>query len=421
MFGHFRDLLLAFIDIADRIMERLPLFLLYVIGVTFIVLAMAFRSVVIALTAAITTILSAFVGFGVLTLVIQEGYLMSLMGLDVKGPIETFVPPIAFAILFGLSMDYMVFLTSRIREEHVHGLTTRPAVEHGIAAIGRVVVAAAIIMATVFSAFILTPERVSKEFGLLLAVAILTDALIVKMTLIPAFMTLIGEKTWYMPRWLDRLLPNLTIEQMRYKLLSRYRAHGLLGVSGAGDVFGGIGPAKPDPRLPGYPGRNALREELVERGELVTVSVEGISGKRFVLRDELELLKAPPEPASSVAFLSPFDPLVWDRKLLDSLFGFHYVWELFLPPAKRRWGWYVLPILFGDRLVGRLEPRIEREGGRVQILDVWWEEGFRPGRVDGFVEAMRDALRAYLEFAGASRLEWGSHLGPERRRFGTRP
>src|SRR5262245_38285447 len=202
----------AFIDIADRIMERLPIFLLYVVGVTFIVLAMAFRSIVVSLTAAVTTILSAFVGFGVLTLVIQEGYLMSLMGLDVKGPIETFVPPIAFAILFGLSMDYMVFLTSRIREEHVHGLKTKQAVEHGIAAIGRVVVAAAIIMATVFSAFILTPERVSKEFGLLLAVAILTDALVVKMTLIPALFTLIGEKTWYIPRWLDKLLPNITIE-----------------------------------------------------------------------------------------------------------------------------------------------------------------------------------------------------------------
>ena len=114
------------------------------------------------------------------------------------------MPPIAFAILFGLSMDYMVFLTSRIREEHVHGLETRAAVEHGIAAIGRVIVAAAIIMATVFSAFILTPDRVSKEFGLLLAVAILTDALVVKMTLIPAFFTLLGEKTWYIPRWLDQ-------------------------------------------------------------------------------------------------------------------------------------------------------------------------------------------------------------------------
>jgi uncharacterized membrane protein YdfJ with MMPL/SSD domain len=202
----------AFKDIADRIMQRLPLFLLYVVGVTFLVLAMAFRSIVVSLTAALTTILSALVGFGVLTLVVQEGHLMNLMGLDVKGPIETFVPPIAFAILFGLSMDYMVFLTSRIREEHVHGLATREAVEHGIAAIGRVVVAAAIIMATVFSAFILTPERVSKEFGLLLAVAILTDALVVKMTLIPAFMTLLHERTWYIPAWLDKLLPNITIE-----------------------------------------------------------------------------------------------------------------------------------------------------------------------------------------------------------------
>ena len=202
----------AFADIADRIMERLPLFLLYVIGVTFIVLAMAFRSIVISLTAAITTILSAFVGFGVLTMVVQEGHLLGLTGLDRTGPIETFVPPIAFAILFGLSMDYMVFLMSRIREEHVHGLKTREAVEHGIAAIGRVVVAAALIMGTVFSAFILTPDRISKEFGLLLAVAILTDALLIRMTLVPAFLTLLGEKAWYMPRWLDRLLPNITIE-----------------------------------------------------------------------------------------------------------------------------------------------------------------------------------------------------------------
>jgi RND superfamily putative drug exporter len=202
----------AFKDIGERILERLPLFLLYIIGVTFIVLAMAFRSIVISLTAAITTILSAFVGFGVLTLVVQEGHLLGLTGLDRTGPIETFVPPIAFAILFGLSMDYMVFLMSRIREEHVHGLRTRAAVEHGIAAIGRVVVAAALIMGTVFAAFILTADRISKEFGILLAIAILTDALIVRMTLVPAFLTMLGEKAWYMPRWLDRLLPNVTIE-----------------------------------------------------------------------------------------------------------------------------------------------------------------------------------------------------------------
>jgi putative drug exporter of the RND superfamily len=202
----------AFKDIADRIMERLPLFLLYIIGVTFIVLAMAFRSVVISLTAAITTIMSAFVGFGVLTLVVQEGHLLGLTGLDRTGPIETFVPPIAFAILFGLSMDYSVFVLSRVREEHVNGLQTRAAVEHGIAAIGRVVVAAALIMGTVFAAFILSADRIPKEFGLLLAVAILTDALIVRLTLVPALLTVLGEKSWYIPRWLDRSLPDVTIE-----------------------------------------------------------------------------------------------------------------------------------------------------------------------------------------------------------------
>jgi len=202
----------AFKDIGDRIFERAPLFLLFIIGVTVIVLAMAFRSLVISATAAVTTILSAFVGFGVPTLVVQEGHLLGLTGLDQTGPIETFVPPITFAILFGLSMDYMVFLMSRIREEHVHGLDTRAAVEHGISAIGRVVVAAALIMGTVFAAFILSADRIPKEFGLLLAVAILTDALVVRMTLVPAFLTLLGEKAWYIPRWLDRLLPNLTIE-----------------------------------------------------------------------------------------------------------------------------------------------------------------------------------------------------------------
>jgi RND superfamily putative drug exporter len=202
----------AFKDIADRIYERLPFFLLYIIGVTLIVLAMAFRSIVVSATAAVTTLMSAFVGFGVLTLVVQEGHLLGLTGLDKTGPIETFVPPIAFAILFGLSMDYMVFIMSRIREEHVHGLDTRHAVEHGISAIGRVVVAAAIIMGTVFAAFILGADRIPKEFGLLLAVAILTDALVVRMTLVPSFFVLLKEKTWYIPRWLDKALPDITIE-----------------------------------------------------------------------------------------------------------------------------------------------------------------------------------------------------------------
>jgi uncharacterized protein YcaQ len=231
-----------------------------------------------------------------------------------------------------------------------------------------------------------------------------------------------GNRRYY--DLIERLLPPEILarqvplrEQLRHKLLSRYRAHGLLGIGGGGDIFGGLGPAKPDPERPEHPGRTALREELIEDGELVPVSVEGVRGKRFVLREEVELLKAPPEPPPSVAFLPPFDPVVWDRGLLGSLFGFDYVWELFVPPAKRRWGWYVLPILFRDRLVGRIEPRIDRTEGCVRVLDLWWEDGFDPRRAEGFVDATRDALRAYLRFAGTSRLEWAPHLGTERRLF----
>ena len=223
---------------------------------------------------------------------------------------------------------------------------------------------------------------------------------------------------------IERLLPADVLahavplrHQLRHKLLSRYRAHGLLGIGGGGDIFGGLGPAKPDPERPQHPGRTALREQLVEEGELVPVEVEGVRGKRFVLRDEAALLEAPPEAPPSVAFLPPFDPLVWDRALLGSLFGFDYVWELFHPPAKRRWGWYVLPVVFRDRFVGRIEPRIERDDGRVRVLNLWWEDRFAPRRVEGFVDAMGEALRAYLTFAGASHVEWAPQLKSERRLF----
>jgi uncharacterized protein YcaQ len=234
-----------------------------------------------------------------------------------------------------------------------------------------------------------------------------------------------GNRRYY--DLMERLLPADVLarevplkDQLRHKMLSRYRAHGLLGVSGP-DIFGGLGWAKPTPKRPDLPGRTALREELVADGELVPVAVEGVRGPRFVLSDEVELLEAPPEPPPSVAFLSPFDPVVWDRGLLGSLFGFEYVWELFLPPAKRRWGWYVLPIVFRDRLVGRIEPRIERSERRVDVLDLWWEEGFTPKRTEGFVDSMRAALRAYLALAGASRLQWPPQLVAEKRLFLTRP
>jgi putative drug exporter of the RND superfamily len=202
----------AFTDIGSRILSRAPWFLLYIIGITFVVLAMGLRSVVIAVKAALTTLCSALVGFGALTLVVQMGHGMGVIGLDRTGPIESFIPPIAFAILFGLSMDYEVFLMSRIREEHVHGYDTVTSVRNGVAGVGRVIVAAALIMSSVFFSFLLSPDRVSKEFGLLLGVAILTDALIVRMTFVPAFLTVLREHSWWMPRWLDRALPNVTIE-----------------------------------------------------------------------------------------------------------------------------------------------------------------------------------------------------------------
>ncbi len=150
------------------------------------------------------------------------------------------------------------------------------------------------------------------------------------------------------------------------------------------------------------------------------VDVEGVRGPRFVLREELALLEAPPEPAPSVAFIPPFDSLLWDNPLVASLFGFDYVWEGFFPPARRRWGWYVLPVCFRDRFVGRIEPRIDRDLARVEVLGAWWEGGFAPRQADGFVDAMRDALRAYLRFACADRLEWAPHLAAEQRLFPAR-
>ena len=195
----------------------------------------------------------------------------------------------------------------------------------------------------------------------------------------------------------ERLLPAEVLaqrvperEQQRHKLLSRFRSHGLLPASGAGGTFDRI--ANPDVR-------RALHTELVERGALVPVEVEGMRGKRFVVAEELPLLESPPDPAPSVAFVPPFDSLLWDTKLLASVFDFEHVWEGFFKPEKRRFGYYVLPVLFGDRLVGRIEPRIA--DGAVEVLNVWWEKGFDPERADGFDGAMRDALDAYRMFAAA--------------------
>ena len=158
----------------------------------------------------------------------------------------------------------------------------------------------------------------------------------------------------------------------------------------------------PEDHGPNAPPRSELLAELVESGALVPVAVEGIRGDRFVLAEEVADARggggrdAPATDAGmpGVAFLAPLDPFVWDRDFLRSLYDFDYVWEVYVPAAKRRWGYYVLPILFGDRLVGRIEPRIDRRAGTLRVIDLWWEDGFDPMATEGFVPALVEALEA---------------------------
>jgi uncharacterized protein YcaQ len=217
-------------------------------------------------------------------------------------------------------------------------------------------------------------------------------------------------------------------ERKRHKLLSRYRAHGLLGAGGQTELWYGTGPARrraTDP--PELVTRADLLADLLASGELLPVTVEGVKGTRYILGQELTALQqaleesagGEPLPGASVSFLAPLDPLAWDRGLMRSLFDFDYVWEVYVPERKRRWGYYVLPLLWGDRLVGRIEPRIDRNSSSIRILGLWWQDGFQPRRSEGFVEAMRTALGAYARFGGLGRIDWG-HRNVERRLFGVR-
>ena len=205
-------------------------------------------------------------------------------------------------------------------------------------------------------------------------------------------------------------------EQLRHRLFSRYRAHGLLGRAGQAEIWMGLGRAVPSPEDPDWPVRTELRAELEAECCIVPVSVEGVRGDRFVIADDLALLdqarrevgrgEPPGGSAPGVAFLAPLDPLAWDREFLRTCFGFDYIWEVYVPAAKRRWGYYVLPILFGDRLVGRIEPRIDRKADTLRILGAWWEEGFDPLDTEGFVDAFAEAIDAHRAFGGVRRLAW---------------
>ena len=200
------------IDFSKVLGDKLPLFIGVVVLLSFLLLMAVFRSLVIPAMAAVMNLLSVVAAFGVVVAVFQHGWGAELIGVDRTGPIEAFLPVMVFAILFGLSMDYEVFLVSRIYEEwHKRG-DNREAIKHGLAATGRTITAAAAIMVLVFGAFILGGERVIKLFGIGLAGAVFLDALIVRSILVPGLMLTVGKANWWLPSWLDRIVPRLNVE-----------------------------------------------------------------------------------------------------------------------------------------------------------------------------------------------------------------
>ena len=197
------------IDLADKLEERMAWFMGFVVALSFLLLMVEFRSVFVPVKAAIMNLLSVGAAYGAVVAVFQWGWLADLVGAQ-PGPIESFAPMMLFAVLFGLSMDYEVFLLSRVREEYDRTGRPGPAVADGIAATARVITAAAAVMVVVFSSFLLNDERVVNLFGFGLAVAIAIDATVVRLVLVPATMAVAGRLAWYMPRWLDRLLPRIS-------------------------------------------------------------------------------------------------------------------------------------------------------------------------------------------------------------------
>ena len=202
----------ASVDFADYLGDRLPWLIGAVLILSFLLLMVVFRSLLVPLKAVIMNLLSIGAAYGVVVAVFQWGWGASLIGVDREGPIEAWAPMMMFAIVFGLSMDYEIFLLSRMKEEYDRTKDNATAVADGLAATARVITAAALIMVCVFSAFVLGDDRSLKLFGLGLAVAVLVDATIVRMILVPATMELLGDRNWYFPKWLDRILPRVHIE-----------------------------------------------------------------------------------------------------------------------------------------------------------------------------------------------------------------
>jgi len=202
----------AFVDQGEITAARLPLFIGAVVILSFLLLLATFRAPVVALKAGVMNLLSIAAAYGVVALVADGGFVGQLVGIDTPTPVPPFIPVMMFAILFGLSMDYEVFLLSRIREAYLAGIDTSGAVVEGLARTARVITAAAAIMVAVFGAFVLSGEVFLKLIGVGLASAVLIDATLVRMVLVPALMQLLGERNWWLPRWLDRAVPRLELE-----------------------------------------------------------------------------------------------------------------------------------------------------------------------------------------------------------------
>jgi RND superfamily putative drug exporter len=202
----------GFEDFSDKVASRLPLYIGVVIGLSVLLLIAAFRSLWIPLVSAVFNLLSIGAAYGVVVAVFQEGIGASLVGADSGVPVVSFIPVMLFAILFGLSMDYNVFLLSRVHEAYNEGDRPRESVIHGMSRIGKVILFAGMIMAAVFLAFVTQPDIIGKMMGLGLGLAILIDVLFVRLIISPAVVTLLGDHAWWLPKWLDRILPNVSLE-----------------------------------------------------------------------------------------------------------------------------------------------------------------------------------------------------------------
>jgi RND superfamily putative drug exporter len=200
------------IDISSKLSAALLPYLALIVGLAFILLALVFRSVLVPLKATLGFLLSVAASFGAVVAVFQWGWLASLLGVQQTGPIISLLPIFLIGIIFGLAMDYEVFLVTRMREEYVHGTEPTKAVVNGFQHGARVVTAAAIIMISVFSGFILSSESLVKTIGFGLAAAVALDAFVVRMTIVPAVMALLGRAAWWLPGWLNRILPNVDVE-----------------------------------------------------------------------------------------------------------------------------------------------------------------------------------------------------------------